>query len=376
MKKTSIREFITIALVLLIFLIAIILIVNPKLFNKPITFNTDEFLKEPKLEFKEFIPKFNNSKKINTISYEEFKKVKMGMSVDEVVDIIGGKGKLVSKLGSKKNQPYLLNYSWEGENGDDSYAEFTFINDQLTSKYQFNLQKSNTPITYEQFNQIPLDISYDEVIALLGDEGIIVSENGDYQSITYNWNENNQDSSIDLSFVTNKVVEKSQRNLLKNQQQQKVTLAQFNQIQNGMSLDEVLSIFQTEGVLKSMKKLDNEKSISVQYLWDGEPEFSNILLSFDDNILVTKVQSNLDQAVKPSVTITKKQLNQIKKGMSYDEVIKILGGKGQLISESYQLGDRFYSVTYEWKGKSEISSGQIMFDENNTVQHFFETGLQ
>lgn len=376
MKKTSIREFITIALVLLIFLIAIILIVNPKLFNKPITFNTDEFLKEPKLEFKEFIPKFNNSKKINTISYEEFKKVKMGMSVDEVVDIIGGKGKLVSKLGSKKNQPYLLNYSWEGENGDDSYAEFTFINDQLTSKYQFNLQKSNTPITYEQFNQIPLDISYDEVIALLGDEGIIVSENGDYQSITYNWNENNQDSSIDLSFVTNKVVEKSQRNLLKNQQQQKVTLAQFNQIQNGMSLDEVLSIFQTEGVLKSMKKLDNEKSISVQYLWDGEPEFSNILLSFDDNILVTKVQSNLDQAVKPSVTITKKQLNQIKKGMSYDEVIKILGGKGQLISESYQLGDRFYSVTYEWKGKSELSSGQIMFDENNTVQHFFETGLQ
>lgn len=376
MKKTSIREFITIALVLLIFLIAIILIVNPKLFNKPITFNTDEFLKEPKSEFKEFIPKFNNSKKINTISYEEFKKVKMGMSVDEVVDIIGGKGKLVSKLGSKKNQPYLLNYSWEGENGDDSYAEFTFINDQLTSKYQFNLQKSNTPITYEQFNQIPLDISYDEVIALLGDEGIIVSENGDYQSITYNWNENNQDSSIDLSFVTNKVVEKSQRNLLKNQQQQKVTLAQFNQIQNGMSLDEVLSIFQTEGVLKSMKKLDNEKSISVQYLWDGEPEFSNILLSFDDNILVTKVQSNLDQAVKPSVTITKKQLNQIKKGMSYDEVIKILGGKGQLISESYQLGDRFYSVTYEWKGKSELSSGQIMFDENNTVQHFFETGLQ
>ncbi|HSH25801.1 MAG TPA: hypothetical protein VLA13_09735 [Massilibacterium sp.] len=376
MKKTSIREFITIALVLLIFLIAIILIVNPKLFNKPITFNTDEFLKEPKLEFKEFIPKFNNSKKINTISYEEFKKVKMGMSVDEVVDIIGGKGKLVSKLGSKKNQPYLLNYSWEGENGDDSYAEFTFINDQLTSKYQFNLQKSNTPITYEQFNQIPLDISYDEVIALLGDEGIIVSENGDYQAITYNWNENNQDSSIDLSFVTNKVVEKSQRNLLKNQQQQKVTLAQFNQIQNGMSLDEVLSIFQTEGVLKSMKKLDNEKSISVQYLWDGEPEFSNILLSFDDNILVTKVQSNLDQAVKPSVTITKKQLNQIKKGMSYDEVIKILGGKGQLISESYQLGDRFYSVTYEWKGKSELSSGQIMFDENNTVQHFFETGLQ
>lgn len=376
MKKTSIREFITIALVLLIFLIAIILIVNPKLFNKPITFNTDEFLKEPKLEFKEFIPKFNNSKKINTISYEEFKKVKMGMSVDEVVDIIGGKGKLVSKLGSKKNQPYLLNYSWEGENGDDSYAEFTFINDQLTSKYQFNLQKSNTPITYEQFNQIPLDISYNEVIALLGDEGIIVSENGDYQSITYNWNENNQDSSIDLSFVTNKVVEKSQRNLLKNQQQQKVTLAQFNQIQNGMSLDEVLSIFQTEGVLKSMKKLDNEKSISVQYLWDGEPEFSNILLSFDDNILVTKVQSNLDQAVKPSVTITKKQLNQIKKGMSYDEVIKILGGKGQLISESYQLGDRFYSVTYEWKGKSELSSGQIMFDENNTVQHFFETGLQ
>lgn len=376
MKKTSIREFITIALVLLIFLIAIILIVNPKLFNKPITFNTDEFLKEPKLEFKEFIPKFNNSKKINTISYEEFKKVKMGMSVDEVVDIIGGKGKLVSKLGSKKNQPYLLNYSWEGENGDDSYAEFTFINDQLTSKYQFNLQKSNTPITYEQFNQIPLDISYDEVIALLGDEGIIVSENGDYQAITYNWNENNQDSSIDLSFVTNKVVEKSQRNLLKNQQQQKVTLAQFNQIQNGMSLDEVLSIFQTEGVLKSMKKLDNEKSISVQYLWDGEPEFSNILLSFDDNILVTKVQSNLDQAVKPSVTITKKQLNQIKKGMSYDEVIKILGGKGQLISESYQLGDRFYSVTYEWKGKSELSSGQIMFDENNTVQHFFETVLQ
>ncbi|MGE7837167.1 DUF3862 domain-containing protein [Viridibacillus arvi] len=64
---------------------------------------------------------------------------------------------------------------------------------------------------------------------------------------------------------------------------------------------------------------------------------------------------------KSKVTITKKEFNKIKNGMSYKSVKKIVGGKGELISEVGQKGDPYYTYMIMYYGKDGISNANFTF---------------
>ena len=51
--------------------------------------------------------------------------------------------------------------------------------------------------------------------------------------------------------------------------------------------------------------------------------------------------------------ISMSEFNQIKNGMTYEQVTDIIGDPGELIAETGTSGDQFHTVTYEFKGVGE-----------------------
>jgi hypothetical protein len=48
--------------------------------------------------------------------------------------------------------------------------------------------------------------------------------------------------------------------------------------------------------------------------------------------------------------VTKEKFEQIKDGMTYEEVVKIIGSEGTLVSESGEKGTEFHTAIYEFEG--------------------------
>jgi hypothetical protein len=59
--------------------------------------------------------------------------------------------------------------------------------------------------------------------------------------------------------------------------------------------------------------------------------------------------------------ITLAQYNQVEKGMSYSQVVEILGTEGALQSEAGEKGSDSYLTVYLWKGKLDNSRAVMVF---------------
>ncbi len=66
-----------------------------------------------------------------------------------------------------------------------------------------------------------------------------------------------------------------------------------------------------------------------------------------------------------AATITKAEFDQIKTGMTYAQVVKIVGGEGSLLSESEVGGIK--TAMYMWYGEDGISNANIMVQNNKLV---------
>ncbi|MED4641471.1 DUF3862 domain-containing protein [Bacillus cereus] len=74
------------------------------------------------------------------ISKAEFDQIQNGMTYEEVKEIIGSDGEIMSESGQKGQQFYTIMYSWKGEQGFGANANFMFQEDKLQNKAQFGLQ--------------------------------------------------------------------------------------------------------------------------------------------------------------------------------------------------------------------------------------------
>ena len=72
-------------------------------------------------------------------------------------------------------------------------------------------------------------------------------------------------------------------------------------------------------------------------------------------------------------TMSMAEFEQLKSGMTYEEAVKIIGGKGEVLSESGEEGTDFYTVMYMWDGEGEFgANSNIMFQGGklNTKSQF------
>jgi hypothetical protein len=62
------------------------------------------------------------------------------------------------------------------------------------------------------------------------------------------------------------------------------------------------------------------------------------------------------------------EFNAIQNGMTYEQVVQIVGGPGQKLSESGSPGDEYYTVMYSWDGEGSLgANANCMFQAGKMV---------
>ncbi len=75
------------------------------------------------------------------ISMDEFNQINQGMTYEEVSEIIGSEGELVSEVDIGMGEQYrTVIYTWYGDGVSGANANFTFQGDKLVSKAQIGLR--------------------------------------------------------------------------------------------------------------------------------------------------------------------------------------------------------------------------------------------
>lgn len=63
-------------------------------------------------------------------------------------------------------------------------------------------------------------------------------------------------------------------------------------------------------------------------------------------------------------TISSEEYAMLEKGMSYEQLCEIIGGKGEIISEIDKPGDEFYTAAYFFYGDKAETSATFVFQSN------------
>lgn len=147
----------------------------------------------------------------------------------------------------------------------------------------------------------------------------------------------------------------------------KINNEKFNQIQTGMSYEEVKTIIGEDGENISESEIAGIKTVI--YQWTAK-SWGNAMITFQNDKVTNKAQAGLSSS---DIEITLDQYNQINTGMTYDEVKTILGGDGQLTSETEIGGSK--SQIYQWSGKGLGANCMITFS-NNKVFSKSQFGLE
>jgi len=111
------------------------------------------------------------------LTFDMFKKIQLGMTYDEAVDIIGTEGELF--LDSSHGQETSKGYQWFHTKNKDTTLSITVINDKIFQKIQSGLNHNSSiqlDLTAEMFEKIQDGMSYDEIVSIIGTEGEFVQE--------------------------------------------------------------------------------------------------------------------------------------------------------------------------------------------------------
>ena len=121
----------------------------------------------------------------------------------------------------------------------------------------------------------------------------------------------------------------------------KITYENFMKINMGAKLEDVNAIF---GAGKESSSSEVGGIKTVLYSWNG-PGVSNMNVTIQNGVVTGKAQAGL-KSMDAKVTLDK--YNQVKEGMTYDQVKAVLG-EGQLSSQDKIMD--IESIMYEWINK-------------------------
>jgi len=144
-----------------------------------------------------------------------------------------------------------------------------------------------------------------------------------------------------------------------------ITLEKFEQVEHGMSYEEVADIIGSEGELVSESGEKGTDLYTVMYEWtEADEGFGNANFMFEDGTLTSKAQGGLGEGADSDVKITLEEFEQISNGMSYAEVQDIIGGEGELISEWGVAGEQYHAMAVTYYGESSGSDATLNFTED------------
>lgn len=148
------------------------------------------------------------AKSENKITYENFCSIQMGMTYDQVKELLGdGQEQSSNEVSGIKT----VMYSWSGSGV--SNMNVTIQNNEVVGKAQSGLYKDKANITMDQYNKIENGMTYDQVKGILG-EGEISSQTKimDAESTMYSYI-NKDGSNANFTFDASGMSAKAQFNL-------------------------------------------------------------------------------------------------------------------------------------------------------------------
>ncbi|MER2171911.1 MAG: hypothetical protein ABS938_14910 [Psychrobacillus psychrodurans] len=135
------------------------------------------------------------------VSKEVYKQIKVGITSEEVFNIIGSKGTVVSLSDSDDDSHNTAIYKFETDS-ESSVSEMTFVGDKLSYKAQLGLETSEIKINLGQLNKLEKGISKEEAFKILGGKGAIIAES-DVLEI-YSYNNSTSDADVTVVFIEDK----------------------------------------------------------------------------------------------------------------------------------------------------------------------------
>ena len=87
--------------------------------------------------------------------------------------------------------------------------------------------------------------------------------------------------------------------------------------------------------------------------------------------------NTIKEETKNDGKITLDEFNQIQTGMTYEEIIKILGGEGTILSES-NIGnsEQYHTIIYTWEGKGSLGANANVTIQGGKVVSKAQAGLK
>ena len=153
-----------------------------------------------------------------------------------------------------------------------------------------------------------------------------------------------------------------------------LTSEKYDQITSGMSYEEVVEIIGSEGTVMSETGEAGSEFHTVMYEWDTDGFMSAANFMFQGNKLQSKSQIGVSDSESPEVSID--QFNQISNGMTTTEVFEIVGGEGEIISESGEKGDPYHTVMYSYPGSSGLGSNVTLMFQGDKLESKSQFGLE
>lgn len=161
------------------------------------------------------------------------------------------------------------------------------LNDNAENKIEVTSKKEGTEVTYENFLKLGMDQTYEDACALLG-EGTesSSSEIGGITTKMYSWKGNGL-ANMNITIQNGVVTGKAQMGLNKNNPG--ITLEKYNSVNEGMTLEEVISVLGQGDLTSQSKLMDIESYI---YSWINK-NGANCNITFQDGVVVMKSQFGL-----------------------------------------------------------------------------------
>ncbi|NFN18342.1 DUF3862 domain-containing protein [Clostridium botulinum] len=207
---------------------------------------------------------------------------------------IASSAKTCPSCGAKNKKPFykkwwvwfivvivLIGAAGSGANSNNNSST------EVASSNKVDTKKETTKITYENFLNIQMGQSYDEVVALLG-EGKESSSNelAGIKTTLYEWKGSGM-GNMNVTIQNGAVTAKAQAFLQK--PNANITMDLYNQIQNGMTYDQVKGIL-GEGELTSETKIMDSTAKLYSYI---SKDGSNANFTFTNDSMDLKAQFNL-----------------------------------------------------------------------------------
>lgn len=195
---------------------------------------------------------------------------------------------------------------------------------------------------------------------------IAVASGGGEETKDSNSKNSNQEKTNDKGNVQEQSKKEDKAGIL--------TEEKFNKIKNGMTYDEVKGIIGSEGTVISESGDQGTEFHTVIYEWKTDGLFSNANFTFQGGKLLNKSQIGVTES--SDVTVSLDEFNQIKNGMTYEEVVKIIGGEGNMLSESGDKGTDFHTAIYDYKGEGDFGANANFTFQGGKLQNKSQFGLK